>query len=129
MLATILHVDEEAVEMKVEWEDYGVESVHIRRLVEQLLEQLQVEIDIGEVARRGSIAAVAEYLLDDHQEVLTAHAETALWNEPDAGSGGVALNDLAYTLQVGRGGDGGEGRLGRSGPSRIDSRPGGFPAK
>ena len=108
ILSGILHVGKEAVEIEQEWDDYGVEPVHIAQMMKKIREKLKIEIDAKEMMQRKSVADVAAYLLDYHQEAVEVCSVTSSDSAVTPPKGSflhnreVNLANLAYTLQIGR---------------------------
>ncbi|AEI40434.1 SDR family NAD(P)-dependent oxidoreductase [Paenibacillus mucilaginosus] len=106
LLAALIHVDEEALDFGGDWSDYGAEPVHVRELAEKIQEAYGVELEPGVWVHWSSVEDAAEYLWSQHREILQGSAAplTGTGDEllPGEESPGMALEDLAYTLQVGR---------------------------
>ncbi|GAE05097.1 malonyl CoA-acyl carrier protein transacylase [Paenibacillus sp. JCM 10914] len=110
LLAEIIHVQEELIEVGIPWSEYGVEPVHIRQLKDKILDEFVVDIDDREWVQRSTIASVAAHLLDEHPEFMRAQGETAVHHEAFTQEEGdqnqdqtlTSLEDVAFTLQVGR---------------------------
>ncbi|MGO4790098.1 SDR family NAD(P)-dependent oxidoreductase [Paenibacillus sp. 2KB_20] len=109
LLADIMHVHEELIELDVPWSEYGVEPVHIRLLKGKIQDEFLVEIDDQEWGQRSTIASVTAHLLNEHPEVMGA---PNVGTDHDGGSDDqdkrgqnrsiISIEDVAYTLQVGR---------------------------
>ncbi|WP_246059698.1 SDR family NAD(P)-dependent oxidoreductase [Paenibacillus lautus] len=109
LLADIMHVHEELIELDVPWSEYGVEPVHIRLLKGKIQDEFLVEIDDQEWGQRSTIASVTAHLLNEHPEVMGApNVETDHDDGPDdqvkrgQNRSIISIEDVAYTLQVGR---------------------------
>ncbi len=95
ILSSLIHVEEEAIELEEDWNEYGVDAVQFMRIEEEIQKECKVEINIKEPDQPCSIVSVAAKLLIHYEEGKDGQ-ESAL------SPCGVNLADLAYTLQVGR---------------------------
>ncbi|MGD2088021.1 MAG: SDR family NAD(P)-dependent oxidoreductase, partial [Candidatus Aminicenantes bacterium] len=94
ILSGVLQVNPEAIEVEQEWNEYGVDAVHLTQVKEKILEELNIQIDANALNQESSIASAAAYLLNYHQE---APGSYDLTEEQE-----INPADLAYTLQLGR---------------------------
>lgn len=95
ILSGLIHVEEEAIEVEEDWNEYGIDAVQIMRIQKEIQEECKVEIDIKNMDQPCSIASVGAKLLDHYPKATNVH-EFKLHDSE------VNLVDLAYTLQVGR---------------------------
>ncbi|MCZ8519622.1 MULTISPECIES: SDR family NAD(P)-dependent oxidoreductase [Paenibacillus] len=106
LLAAVIHVEAEALEIADDWSDYGIEPVHVRELVENLQEVFRVDLEPGVWVHWSSVADAAAYLWGHHRPALqgyaAAHTGAGFETPQEDESGDNLLEDLAYTLQVGR---------------------------
>ncbi|WP_373855388.1 SDR family NAD(P)-dependent oxidoreductase, partial [Desulfocucumis palustris] len=113
ILSGILQVEEEAIEIEQEWDEFGIEPVQVMLVKEKLQEEFKLDIHIKELLQRNSIASVVTYIMNHHQKAIEAHdlmfgqSEIATGTETEEpetvpGNNEINLFNLAYTLQVGR---------------------------
>ncbi|QMT25920.1 beta-ketoacyl synthase N-terminal-like domain-containing protein [Bacillus velezensis] len=94
ILAKLIHVEEEAIEVDEDWNEYGIDAVQLTAIQLKIQEEFNFKIRMEEQSRY-SIAAIVDELLHQQQEAMTTHDSMMLNKE-------INLTDLAYTLQVGR---------------------------
>ncbi|MGG4439282.1 SDR family NAD(P)-dependent oxidoreductase [Brevibacillus fortis] len=95
ILSSIIHVGENIIEIEQEWHEYGVDLVQITQLKQKMEEELQIQLDIKEFDQSSSIASVIAYLMVSHQDDVEEQSFADQARQID-------LENVAYTLQVGR---------------------------
>ncbi|WP_179281065.1 SDR family NAD(P)-dependent oxidoreductase [Paenibacillus sp. XY044] len=106
-LARILFVRDDLIETGIPWGDYGIEPVHFGLLKETLRNELHIEMDESEWGQRSTVSSVADYLINEYAEqIQDTYGDAGLvgdvLQEDHTDQDNVFLQDLAYTLQVGR---------------------------
>ncbi|EJQ37438.1 hypothetical protein IEE_05224 [Bacillus cereus BAG5X1-1] len=113
ILAEIMHVEEEVLEVEHEWNEYGLEPIQIAKVMELIQEQFTIQTDVEEFNQSSSISSVVDYIIKNHlKEIenlnfLLSNSETQHQKETEGLKKSllnreICLTDLAYTLQVGR---------------------------
>ena len=112
MLAEILQVNKEEIEVEEGFQHYGVEHIHVTQLQKMLQDELDIEIQLKELFERRSIASIALYLIQHHPRSLESdnsalHQNSPMIQETKRESDGIPdsmvnLAAMAYTLQTGR---------------------------
>ncbi|MFF0825423.1 SDR family NAD(P)-dependent oxidoreductase [Brevibacillus sp. NPDC003359] len=94
-LSSIIHVGENSIEIEQEWHEYGVDLVQITQLKQKMQEELQIQLDIKEFDQSSCIASVIAYLMDNHRDEVEVQSFADQARQ-------INLENVAYTLQVGR---------------------------
>jgi polyketide synthase PksN len=111
ILAEILQVKEDEIEVGERFQEYGVEQVHGMQLLEKLQVELGIEIESQEFITRNSISEVTEYLMEQHLEALKVRnlipqnigkPAKEIKISDDKQDSRINPTALAYTLQIGR---------------------------
>lgn len=112
ILADVISVKEDVIEADTEWNEYGVEPVHIVQVRDMI--QTELMVPINDLDQKSSIASVAAYIINKYGETLetqnglTAHSEIGVQEETEelkaipSNNEKINLLELAYTLQNGR---------------------------
>ncbi len=99
MVASIMAVLPEDIDVRLSLADYGMEWGHLVTLRQRLQEDWQVDADLDGLSRCVSLAEVLDYLAIHHGDALSSlYAPEA----PAEAGPAIDLEALAYTLQVGR---------------------------
>ncbi|WPQ61779.1 beta-ketoacyl synthase N-terminal-like domain-containing protein [Chitinophaga sancti] len=107
VLSTVMSVQKEAIEPDQEWNEYGIESIHLSRLKKELEDILRVNIDAVELGVGTSVSSLAAFLVKNEARKLAAfyaHGNAAVKadRKERVADTKISLDDVAYTLQVGR---------------------------
>ncbi|WJQ79782.1 SDR family NAD(P)-dependent oxidoreductase [Brevibacillus brevis] len=97
ILSSIIHVEENSIEIEQEWHEYGVDLVQLTQLKQKLQEELPIQLDIKELDQSSSIASVIASLMANHRDEIEGEVQTFADRETQ-----IDLENVAYTLQVGR---------------------------
>lgn len=110
ILAEIIQVEESAIDIDQDWNEYEIGPFHMLQIKEKIQNELGARLDINELLQRNSIASAAAYLVDrnnDESKIrsfkdASNETEGKIDTEIDLCSNEINLQELAYTLQVGR---------------------------
>ncbi|MCW3466421.1 SDR family NAD(P)-dependent oxidoreductase [Chitinophaga nivalis] len=107
-LSAIIAVPENAIEPDQEWTEYGVETIHLTKLKEQLQQLLGAEMSQVSLSPATTTIALAQQLIQLERSRITAFLQGATTDNvrtPVAihtPQSAVHIRDVAYTLQAGR---------------------------
>jgi acyl carrier protein/NAD(P)-dependent dehydrogenase (short-subunit alcohol dehydrogenase family) len=93
LVAQLLGVKPEEVELEQSFEEYGLDPVQLSRLSERIQEKYGCELPLPLVSGQGAVTTIVEYLEKHHPNLSSLDV-------PNRGC--VSLAELAYTLQIGR---------------------------
>ncbi|PWK14992.1 beta-ketoacyl synthase N-terminal-like domain-containing protein [Tumebacillus permanentifrigoris] len=97
LVSEVINVEEDDVEIHQEWSEFGIDLVQLTQIRDRLQEEYKGQIEL-DLHAGNSIASVVESILPAHRGEGQMLASSAVeWKQ-----GEIHLQDLAYTLQVGR---------------------------
>lgn len=103
LLAEEISVQEDAIDSGMEWSEFGIGLIELHRLRVRIQDVLGLILKTEELVTAGSIAGVATVLWNEHsQTIAQSDVPSSEHEEMGKETTGIRMEELAYTLQVGR---------------------------